>query len=192
MYRDELNRHIKPTYGVELDYGIGLNTVVAIVGEMGSTGRSDYTVIGDPVNLGSRLESLCKYYNSKCNISNFTKAKLKGKYIFRFLDLVTVKGKKEPVEIWQIHDFDTKMPIDQTLYKVSRDKLDEELGLYHEAVNLYKKAEFAKALELFKKLDAKEDKTNLNIYKIYIERCEHYIQYPPKDFNGVFVHTTKG
>jgi len=102
-----------------LDIGIGLNTGIAIVGEMGSSSRSDYTVIGDPINLGARLESLCKYYNSKCNISNFTKEQLKENYIFRFLDLVTVKGKKEPIEIWQVHDWDRdeKLP---RLYNISK------------------------------------------------------------------------
>ncbi|MDQ1340403.1 MAG: adenylate cyclase [Campylobacterota bacterium] len=175
-----------------IDIGIGLNTGVAIVGEMGSTGRSDYTCIGDPINLGSRLESLCKYYNSKCNISNFTKAQLKGTYIYRFLDLVTVKGKKEPIEIWQIHDFDEDMPPEETLYKVPRAKLDEELALYHHAIELYKGAKFEEALKIFKEMNESKDKTNNAIYDIYIERCEHYIEVPPKDFNGVFVHTTKG
>ena len=45
---------------------------------------------------------------------------------------------------------------------------------------------------IFKDVEAWEDKTNKNIYKMYIERCEHYIEEPPKDFNGVFAHTTKG
>ena len=175
-----------------IDIGIGLNTGVAVAGEMGTEQRSDYTVIGDPINLGARLESLCKYYNSKCNISNFTKEKLTGKYIYRFLDLVTVKGKKEPIEIWQIHDYDRDENKYHKLYPVSRARLDEELDLYHKAVQLYKDSKFAEALEIFKDMDSWEDKTNQNIYKIYIERCEHYIEEPPKDFNGVFVHTTKG
>lgn len=175
-----------------VDIGIGLNTGVAIAGEMGSSSRSDYTVIGDPINLGSRLESLCKFYNSKCNVSNFTKAQLpENKYIFRFLDLVTVKGKKEPVEIWQIHDYENP-PTGETLYAVSRERLQEELDRYHEALALYKAAKFADALAIFKEMESWEDKTNLAIYQIYIERCEHYIEEPPVDFNGVFVHKTKG
>ena len=173
-----------------VDIGIGLNSGVAIVGEMGSTKRSDYTAIGDPINLGARLESLCKYYNSRLNVSNFTKEKLKEKYIFRFLDLVTVKGKIEPIEIWQIHDFDRDG--EEPIFYSSREELLQELELYHKAIKLYKSAKFADALEIFKDINSWEHKSNLKIYDIYIERCEHYIEAPPKNFNGVFVHTTKG
>ncbi len=179
--------------GVEpIDIGMGLNTGVAIVGEMGSSNRSDYTVIGDPINLGARLESLCKYYNSKCNISNFVKERIpEGKYIYRFLDLVTVKGKKEPVEIWQVHDFVDGLN-GYHLYKSTKERLLEELEKYHHAIELYKGAKFAEALEIFKELNSWSDKSNKYIYDIYIERCEHYIAEPPVDFNGVFKHTTKG
>jgi adenylate cyclase len=177
--------------GIEpIDIGIGLNTGLAVVGEMGSKGRSDYTVIGDPINLGARLESLCKYYNSKLNISNFTKERLKGKYIYRFLDLVTVKGKKEPIEIWQIHDYDNQK--EETLYEVSRQQLDKELDLYHHAIKLYKASNFEEALSIFKDINSWENKTNKNVYDMYIERCVHYIEVPPENFNGVFAHTTKG
>jgi len=173
-----------------VDIGIGLNSGVAIVGEMGSTKRSDYTAIGDPINLGARLESLCKYYNSKLNISNYTKEKLKGKYIFRFLDLVTVKGKVEPIEIWQIHDFDREDT--DPLFYSNKEELLQELDLYHKAIELYKSAKFEDALEIFKNINSWENKSNLKIYDIYIERCEYYIEIPPKNFNGIFIHTTKG
>jgi adenylate cyclase len=201
---DELNKRVRqdPRFentvkmsdkmGVDpIEIGIGLNTGVAVAGEMGSSQRSDYTVIGDPVNLGARLESLCKYYNSKCNISSFTKEQLTGSYIYRFIDLVTVKGKSEPIEIWQIHDYD-RDENEHKLYKVSKRRLKEELELYHKAIDLYKNAKFDDALETFKEVNNWEDKSNKNIYDIYIERCEHYIKEPPTDFNGVFKHTTKG
>lgn len=173
-----------------VDIGIGLNSGIAIVGEMGSTKRSDYTVIGDPINVGARLESLCKYYNSRLNISNFTKNLLEEKYIFRFLDLVTVKGKIEPLEIWQVHDFDKEGT--EPLFYSNKEELLKELDFYHKAIELYKAEKFAEALAIFKVLNGWENKSNLKIYDIYIERCEHYIEFPPQNFNGVFVHTTKG
>jgi len=173
-----------------IDIGIGLNTGVAIAGEMGSSQRSDYTVIGDPINLGARLESLCKYYGSKCNISNFTRFQLTGHYIFRYLDLVLVKGKSEPVQIWQVIDFDNDD--EEKLFDVTREELDDELFTYHRALDMYQNGSFEDALEIFNELENRENKTNTQIYKIYIDRCEHYIEFPPENFNGVFVHTTKG
>lgn len=164
-----------------IDIGIGLNTGRAIVGEMGSKGRSDYTVIGDSINLGARLESLCKYYDSKLNISNFTKNKLKDEYILRFLDLVKVKGKEKPIEIWQV------------LGKGKASKeLNKELEKHHKAIDFYKNSEFEKALELFEELENNKNKTNKNIYDIYIQRCKEFILTPPKNFNGIYEHNTKG
>jgi len=57
---------------------------------------------------------------------------------------------------------------------------------------LYKDAKFKEALKIFTDVNSWEDKTNKNVYNMYIERCEHYIEVPPIDFNGVFAHTTKG
>ena len=173
-----------------VDIGIGLNSGVAVVGEMGSKIRSDYTVIGDSINLGARLESLCKYYDSKLNISNFTKEKLTGNYIYRFLDLVTVKGKHEPIEIWQVHNFNEENT--QPLFYSSRKELLKELDTYHKAIELYKSSKFKEALAIFSKMNALESKSNKAIYDIYIQRCEHFIKTPPKNFNGVYEHTTKG
>jgi len=177
----ELNKKLKEENKPLIDIGIGLNTGIAVAGEMGSVGRSDYTVIGDSINLGARLESLCKYYDSRLNISNFTKDKLQEEYTFRFLDLVRVKGKDEPVEIWQVHQKGEAKVL-----------LKEELTKYHEAIELYKDSKFNEALEIFSKLNKDENKTNNNIYNIYIQRCEEFIKTPPKDFDGVYEHNTKG
>lgn len=177
---EKLNVELQKENLSKIDIGIGLNTGTVIVGEMGSSLRSDYTVIGDTINLGSRVESLCKYYDSKLNISNFTKDKLQEEYIFRFLDLVKVKGKNEPVEIWQV------------LGKgEAKESLKEELDLYHKAIEFYKNSDFLNALEIFESLENNENKTNKNIYKIYITRCKEFIKTPPKNFDGVYEHTTK-
>jgi adenylate cyclase len=188
-YESIMNMSLKMGIPI-IDVGIGINTGSAVAGEMGSSIRSDYTVIGDSVNLGARLESLCKYYNSKCNISNFTKERLTGDYIYRYLDLVTVKGKSEPVEIWQIHDFNRDENLHK-LYDCTKRELVNELSLYHEAIDLYKGEMFGVALKIFKSLTKRKNKTNAKIYDIYIQRCEVYIKCAPLDFNGIFKHTTK-
>ncbi|MFX4235898.1 CHASE2 domain-containing protein [Aliarcobacter butzleri] len=177
---EKLNVELQKENLPKIDIGIGLNTGTVIVGEMGSSLRSDYTVIGDTINLGSRVESLCKYYDSKLNISNFTKDKLQEEYIFRFLDLVKVKGKNEPVEIWQVLGSGE-----------AKESLKEELDLYHKAIEFYKNSDFVNALEIFESLENNENKTNKNIYKIYITRCKEFIKTPPKNFDGVYEHTTK-
>lgn len=175
-----LNKELESENLPKIEIGIGLNSAEVIVGEMGSKARSDYTVIGDGINLGSRVESLCKFYGSNLNITNFTKELLKDKYTFRFLDYVKVKGKDKPVEIWQVLAQDE---VDKSL--------KDELELYEKALELYKNSNFNQALELFLELEKDPNKTNEKIYKIYIKRCEEFIQTPPINFDGVYEHTTK-
>lgn len=168
-YLEILNKELIKNNQPIIKIGIGLNTGIAIIGEMGSIKRSDYTVIGDPINLGARLESLCKYYGSTLNISSFTKDKLEENYVFRYLDLVTVKGKDEAVEIWQVHSKGK-----------AKKELKEELDLYHKAISLYKDAQFTDALDIFMLLNQSSKKTNNKInnkiYSIYISRCKDNIK----------------
>ncbi len=163
----------KPT----IDIGIGLNTGDVTVGEMGSFGRADYTIIGDPVNLASRLEGLCKPYHAHIVISEFTKSGLKKPYVIRELDLVRVKGKNEPVSIYEVIDIGEMTP-----------EFKAEQVRYQEALGLYRKARFEEAKTLFEGL---KNEFGAYLYDMYIERCEHCIQNPPQDFDGVFTFTTK-
>jgi len=91
----------------ELDIGIGVNTGVMIAGNIGSDAIMSYTVIGDAVNLGSRLESLNKQYGTRIIVSDATRRALKGRYVCRPLGEVVVKGKTEPVAIFEVMGRDT-------------------------------------------------------------------------------------
>jgi adenylate cyclase len=98
----ELNLRWKAEGRAELDIGIGVNTGPMIAGNIGSDAIMSYTVIGDAVNLGSRLESLNKQYGTRIIISDATRQRLSHSYRLRPLGDVVVKGKTQPVAIFEV------------------------------------------------------------------------------------------
>ncbi len=105
-----------------LNIGIGINTGDAIVGNMGSTSRMDYTLIGDTVNTGARLEGTNKVYNTNIIISEFTYEKIKDFFICRLLDKIRVKGKSIPVSIYELVDVKEDFNVDNLLAKYKKIK----------------------------------------------------------------------
>jgi adenylate cyclase len=136
-------------------------------------------VLGDEVNLASRVESLTKFYHAKIMVTENTK-KGQDDFIFRKLDKVKVKGKDIPVELYELI----------CLKKDITPELSEELTRHHDALRFYFNQEWDKALTLFEALHREYPHTAL--YKIYCDRIREYkITPPPAAWNGCFEHLTK-
>jgi adenylate cyclase len=160
-----------------VDIGIGLNTDTIVSGNIGSKKRMDYTMIGDGVNLASRLESACKQYGAHILVSEFTWKKLRGTYRGRELDKIVVKGKTQPVAIYEILDYHTEK---------SYPAMSDAMAHFRDALAKYRKRDFAGARVEFGCVLAinADDKAA----KLYIERCDHLAEDPPpEDWGGVWV-----
>ncbi len=164
-----------------LEVRIGLNTGVMIVGNMGGRDRFDYTVIGDSVNLASRLEGANKQYGSSIMISDFTYQHVKEHVAVRELDLIQVKGKTEPVKVWELLG---------TADMAMTDNQKQSLEIYHEGLRLYRERGWQEAIAYFQQ--ARQLDPACHVAEIYEQRANLYqLNPPPAEWNGVFVMTTK-
>jgi adenylate cyclase len=166
----ELRPEFARKSGHELFMRIGVNSGPAVVGNMGSHSRFDYTAMGDTINMASRLEGACKHYRVPILVGETTFRMAEDTIMTREVDLIRVVGKSKPERVYQI------------LEEKSQASADEKKNVetFHEALDLYRKKNWDKALNLFKMM--KDDKLS----SMYVSRIEDFKRVPPPDdWSGV-------
>lgn len=158
---------------------IGINTGVAVVGNIGAANRFDFTMMGDIVNLAARLEGINNYYGSNVLVGEDTYARVRDDFVFREVDRVRVKGKKHPISMYE--------PIAEV-----GESIDEEMtatiASYKEGLEKYRGSDFEAAIAIFEPLATAGDGPS----KTMLERAQGYLEAPPpEDWDGVYTMTSK-
>lgn len=166
-----LEKQLSPFYT-----GIGLNFGRTTVGNIGSETKMDYTIIGDEVNLGSRLEGLTKKYKTDFIFSNSVKEKLPEDFPVRAVDLVQVKGRSKGERIYTTDPEPTE-------------KRQELFTIHNRGFESYLAGDFKNALQHFQSVQAMDAEDQLS--KIFINRTQKFIETPPPEWNGIYVMRSK-
>jgi adenylate cyclase len=162
-----------------LDIGIGINTGMMMVGNMGSDQLFDYTVMGDAVNLGSRLEGANKNYRTHILISESTFERVRDQFVCMEVDSVRVKGKTQPVKIFQL-----------LAHKQVPPEKAHAVSYFEKGLALYKERRWEEAIENFNLV--RDLDPDILVAALYVTRCQELKDKPPPpDWDGVFTMTTK-
>ena len=163
----------------EISFRIGINTGEAVVGNLGSAERFDYTAIGDNVNLAARLESANKFYETTIMVSENTHGLLKDKFATRRLDRIRVKGKEKPIDIFELISHRDGLA----------DGADKFIDEFHQAIEYYRNGKFQEAHDRFTEIATKAP--NDGPTKTYLARITDLLQNPPENWDGTWTFTNK-
>ncbi len=153
---------------------IGINSGPAVVGNLGSTNRFDYSMLGDAVNLAARLEGANKQFNSYTMISESTRKQLNDVFYCRELAYLTVVGRNEPVRVYE--------PFSDVAYR----KNEKELETFKAGLIAFYDGDFEAAMIQFKKVADIDPPAGK-----YLEKCMTHHKHPPIQWNGVWSLTSK-
>ena len=174
-FNDKITKEGRPPVGM----GAGINTGLGYLGEMGSTARHSYDVLGDSVSTAARIESKCKEYGCVLLVGDATYQRTKSDFFYLKIDDLAVKGKSVGVGIWTV--LEQKKPA----WSAAQRK-------HEEMYEAYLAQQFDKAIKLCNTLHNHFDGKMSGYYDMWIERCEFQkTQDLPKDWNGVFIATSK-
>jgi adenylate cyclase len=171
----EFNKKLTATGKPAVGMGAGINTGLGYIGEMGSTQRHSYDVLGDAVSTTARLESQCKNYGVLLIVGPETVRRTRDDFLYLKLDNLAVKGKTVGLEIYTVLD------LNKSTYQA-------EIKKHIQMHELYEKKEFKKAITKCKLLKNDFKGQMQGYYEMWIERCEYMMtQELPKDWDGVFI-----
>jgi adenylate cyclase len=171
-----LNAGWRANRQTELAIGIGIHQGEAVVGEIGSEERAELTAIGDSVNLGSRLEGATKDYGLDLLVSEPVRRRCGSRFRFRSVDLVRVKGKNQPVEVF-------------TVLGTQDAPAPSGLDPFETGMVCYRQGRFEDALDYFK--NAAAEGMDDDLTELFKRRCTALIERPPESWDGVYIMTHK-
>ena len=174
-FNDKITAEGRPPVGM----GAGINTGLGYLGEMGSTARHSYDVLGDSVSTAARIESKCKEYGCLLLVGESTYEKTKNDFFYLKVDDLAVKGKSVGIGIWTVLDYPAQKHV-------------KSREMHADMHKHYRNQNFDKAIKLCELLKTHFDGKMIGYYDMWIERCEFQkTQDLPKDWNGVFIATSK-